>query len=100
MFVGCHVFSGFGFVVCYATTQLALKLHQERIQVVHSTKVVRRIPTESNGTPRLTFFFWKAATQLARQIHQERTRVVCSNKVGWSRLAQRHSRNGPRTYEY
>jgi hypothetical protein len=46
------------------------------------------------------FFLLKAATQLARQVQQERTQVVCSNKVGRSRLAQRHSRNGPRTYEY
>jgi len=96
MFVGC----GFGFLRCYATTQLALQLHQERIQVVRSPKLVRRIPTESNGTPRLFCLFLKAATQLARQIHQERTQVVCSNKVGRSRLAWRHSRNGPRTYEY
>jgi len=43
---------------------------------------------------------FEAATQLARQVQQERTQVVCSNKVGWSRLAQRHFRNGPRTYEY
>jgi len=42
----------------------------------------------------------KAATQLARQVQQERTQVVRSNKVGRSRLAQRHSRNGPRTCEY
>ena len=46
------------------------------------------------------FFLLKAATQLARQGQQERTQVVCSNKVGRSRLAQRHSRNGPRTYGY
>ena len=35
----------------HASTQLALQLQQERIQVVHSNKVVRRIPTESNSTP-------------------------------------------------
>jgi len=38
----------------FAATPLTLQLHQERIQMVHSTKVVRRIPidtTESNGTP-------------------------------------------------
>jgi len=45
------------------------------------------------------FFELKAATQLARQVQQERTQVVCSNKVGQSRLAQRHSRNGPWTHE-
>jgi len=45
------------------------------------------------------FFLLKVATQLARQVQQERTKVVCSNKVGRSRLAQGHSRNGPRTYE-
>jgi len=54
-----------------------------------------------HGWHRLLFFcLLKAATQLARQVQQERTQVVCSNKVGRSRLAQRHSRNGPRTYEY
>jgi hypothetical protein len=47
------------------------------------------------------FVFWfKAATQLARWVQLKRTQVVCSNKVGQSRLAQRHSRNGPRTCEY
>ena len=48
----------------------------------------------------LFFLLLKATTQLARKVQQERTQVVCSNKVGRSRLAQRHSRNGPRTYEY
>jgi len=38
------------FLVCYAATQLALQLQQERIQVVRSTKAVRRIPIESNST--------------------------------------------------
>ena len=38
----------FWFLVCYATTKLALQLQKERIQVVRSTKVVRRIPT-GNG---------------------------------------------------
>jgi len=41
------------------------------------------------------FFLFETATQLARQVQQERTQVVCINKVGRSRLAQRHSRNGP-----
>ena len=51
-------------LVCYAAIQLALQLRQERIQVVRSTKVVRRIPTKSNGTPakdlghKLIFGFW------------------------------------------
>ena len=40
--------NGFWFLVCYTDTQLALQLQQERIQVVRSTKVVRRIPT-GNG---------------------------------------------------
>jgi len=48
----------------------------------------------------LVFFFWfEAATQLARRVQPKRTQVVCRNKVCRSRLAQRHSRNGPRTYE-
>jgi len=33
-----------------ADTQLALQLQQERIQVVRSDKVVRGLPTESNGS--------------------------------------------------
>ena len=41
----------FWFLVCYAATQLALQLQQERTQVVRSAKVVRRIPAESNSTP-------------------------------------------------
>jgi len=38
-----HVFSvwGFWFLVCYATTQLAIQVQQERIQVVRSNKVAR-----------------------------------------------------------
>jgi len=48
---GTHTSRAFWFLVCCAATQLALELHQERIQVVRSNKVVRRIPTESNGTP-------------------------------------------------
>jgi len=44
--------SGFWFLICYADTQLAFQVQQEcGIQVVRSNKVVRRIPTESNGTP-------------------------------------------------
>jgi len=39
------------FLVCPAATQLAFQLQQARIQVVRSNKVVRKIPTESNGTP-------------------------------------------------
>ena len=39
-FVGC----GFWFLVCNVTTQLALQLQQERIQVERSNKVVRRLP--------------------------------------------------------
>ena len=42
---------GFWFLVYFAATQLTLQLQQECIKVVRSTKVVRRIPTESNGTP-------------------------------------------------
>jgi len=46
----------FKFLVCYAATQLALQLQQERIQVVRNNKEVRRIPTESNSTPAI--FTW------------------------------------------
>ena len=38
-------------LVWNAATQLTVQLHLERILVVRSNKVVRRIPTESNGTP-------------------------------------------------
>jgi len=38
-------------LVCNATTQLTLQLQQERIQLVRSNKVVRRIPIKSNNTP-------------------------------------------------
>ena len=48
---------GSWFLVCNATTQLALELQQERIQVVRSNKVVRRLPTESNGTPAMELGF-------------------------------------------
>jgi len=73
---------------------------------VRSSKVVRRIPTESNGTPEidlgfhthtqffLVFFGCYAATQLALQLHQERTQVVCSNREARKRPSPRHS-SGP-----
>jgi len=35
----------------FSATQLAMKLRQERIQVVRSNKVARKLPAESNGTP-------------------------------------------------
>jgi len=41
----------FCFLGFYAATQLAMKLRQERIQVVRSNKVARKLPAESNGTP-------------------------------------------------
>jgi len=44
-------------MVSNATTQIALQSYQERIHVVRSNKVVRRIPTESNGTPAIDFGF-------------------------------------------
>jgi len=96
---------GFWFLICYAATQLELQLHQKRIQVVRSTKVVRRIPTESNGTPAmdlgfedtsirrftnkrtgnttkhisitaiLYFFLGFESTELVRKVQQERTQM-------------------------
>jgi len=50
-------FFGFWFLVCNATTQLVLQLQQKRIQVGHSNKVVRRIPTDLNGTPAMDSWF-------------------------------------------
>ena len=43
--------TGFWFLVCYATTQLATQLRQRCIQVVCSNKEARKRLTESNGTP-------------------------------------------------
>jgi len=45
----------FLFLVCYAVTQLALQLQQERVQVVRSDNVVRRLPTKSHSTPAMEF---------------------------------------------
>jgi len=45
----------FWFLVCYAATQLAIQLPQERIQVVRSNKAARKRLTESNGTPEMDF---------------------------------------------
>jgi len=41
----------FLFLFCYAATQLAIQLHQERIQVVRSNREARKRPAESNSTP-------------------------------------------------
>ena len=49
--------SGFWGLVCYATTQLAIQLQQERIQVVRSNRDARKCPTESNGTLAVDFEF-------------------------------------------
>jgi len=48
----------FWFLVCYATTQVAIQVQQERIQVVRSNKVARRRLTESNGTSAMDFCFF------------------------------------------
>ena len=83
---------------CDADTQLVLQLHQERTQVVCSSKEARKRPTESNGTlaidtwnrscSQVSFFFvWCfVATQLSYQLHQERTQVVCGSKEARKRL--------------
>jgi len=44
-------------LVCYATTQLAIQLHQERIQVVRSNSVTWKHPAESNCTPAMDLGF-------------------------------------------
>ena len=44
-------------LVCHAATQLAIQLHQERIQVVRSNRVARKRPAESNGTPAMELGF-------------------------------------------
>jgi len=55
---GCHPFVSppkvaivFFLFCCYAATQLALQLRQERSQVVCSNKEARKRLTDSNGTP-------------------------------------------------
>ena len=72
---------GFWFMVCCATTQLAMQLQLECIQVVCSNREARK-PTEANGTPvtdlgsfLFLFFLVFGSTQLARQVQQERTQM-------------------------
>jgi len=71
-FIYIYIYIGFGLLVCYAAreimlfigkpkgrsrmisnaaTQLAIRLQQERIQVVRSNRVARKRPAESNGIP-------------------------------------------------
>ena len=48
----CHVFVFFVVLFCcYAATQLALQLCQERSQVVYTNKEARKRLSKSNGTP-------------------------------------------------
>jgi len=47
----------FWFLVCYASTQLAIQSHQERIQVVRSNRVAWKRPAESNGIPTMDLGF-------------------------------------------
>jgi len=44
-------------LVCHAATQLAIQLHQERIQVVRSNRVARKRSAESNSTPTMDLGF-------------------------------------------
>ena len=44
-------------LVCYTTTQLAIQLHQEHIQVVRSNREAQKRPTESNYTPTIDLEF-------------------------------------------
>jgi len=46
-----------GFFFSYATTHLALQLHQERIQVVRSNSELQKRPAESNDTPAIHLGF-------------------------------------------
>jgi len=48
---------GFWFLICYATTQLVIQLHQERIQVVRSNRVAWKRPAELNCTPAMDLGF-------------------------------------------
>jgi hypothetical protein len=51
------IVSGFWCLICYADTQLAIQLHQERIQVVRSNWLARNRPAELNGTPAMDLGF-------------------------------------------
>ena len=44
-------------LVCYTTTQLAIQLHQERIQVVRSNREAQKRLTESNYSPTIDLEF-------------------------------------------
>jgi len=48
---------GFWFLRCHTATLLTLPLHQERIQVVRSNGVVRRIPAQWQSVPHCDLFF-------------------------------------------
>ena len=71
------------FFICNATTlwQLALHLHQERIQVVRSIKVVSRLPTKLKCTPVLELVSEDIPTHTHTHIYkQERNRTERTSK--------------------
>jgi len=43
----------FCFYFCYVATQLALQIHQTRIQLAYSNREARQRPAKSNDTPAL-----------------------------------------------
>jgi len=57
MLRGRPIFFGLWFAACYAATQLALQLHQERIHVVRSNRVAQKRPARvhSRNGPFLVF---------------------------------------------
>ena len=60
---------------CFAATQLAHQLHQERLQVVCSNKEARRHLTESNGT--LAMDLWHMNVVLTRWIRSFSHFCIC-----------------------
>jgi len=93
------LFFTFWFILCFAATQLARQVQQERTQMVYSNREAQKRLTESNGTPAvdlgfgfLFFCLCFAATQLARQLQQECTQVGCNKREAQKRPARGHSR--------
>ena len=77
MLVGWHVSSGqqvfFWFLVCYAASPLALQLHQERIQVVRSNRVVWKRPPR--GQSRNGSWTWSQESTHTHIGKQKRNRI-------------------------
>ena len=60
----------FWFLVCYATTQLAIQLHQERIYVARSNRAAWKRPAESNRSPAMDLGF-----DICKRKHTDKRRI-------------------------